>query len=331
MAEPTPGRGASRAGARSLIVLRRGRRGRARAGRRHERAADRGPAGRLPHAAAHRRADRRDGLVAVARVAATTGPTRAVTDSESSSPILAARAADIASLTSETVGRRHRRRRASSGRAPSSMPPRAGCGPPSSSRTTSPPGPRRARRGSSTAGFDTSSTSGSGSSARRSRSANGSCSLAPNLVRIEPLLFPIYGIPFLSKAFYDAGLTLYDILGARHDGGWHRRLSKAATLELAPTLRQEGLRGGLVYHDGVEDDARYTLAVARTAIAAGAVAVTRVRATGLRTDPRSGVLSALLATDLADRHRTRDPDEGRRGCHRRLGGRSRPPVRAAAR
>ena len=122
--------------------------------------------------------------------------------------------------------------------------------------------------------------------------------LAPHLVRIEPLLFPIYGTPYLSKAFYDAGLTLYDILGARHDGGWHRRLSKAQTLELAPTLRQEGLRGGLVYHDGVEDDARYTLAVARTAVAAGAVAVTRVRATGLRSDPSSGVIEALTATDL---------------------------------
>lgn len=122
--------------------------------------------------------------------------------------------------------------------------------------------------------------------------------LAPHLVRIEPLLFPIYGIPFLSKAFYDIGLTLYDVLGARHDGGWHRRLSKSATLDLAPTLRQEGLRGGLVYHDGVEDDARFTLAVARTAVAAGAVAVTRVRATGVRLDPRSGVLDTLLATDL---------------------------------
>ncbi len=122
--------------------------------------------------------------------------------------------------------------------------------------------------------------------------------LAPHLVRLEPLLFPIYGIPFLSKAFYDAGLTLYDILGARHDGGWHRRLSRAATLELAPTLRQEGLQGGLVYHDGVEDDARYTLAVARTAQAADALVVTRVRATGLRSDPRSGVIEALLATDL---------------------------------
>ncbi len=29
--------------------------------------------------------------------------------------------------------------------------------------------------------------------------------LAPHLVRIEPLLFPIYGIPFASKAFYDTG------------------------------------------------------------------------------------------------------------------------------
>ncbi|MFL5670386.1 MAG: FAD-dependent oxidoreductase, partial [Chloroflexota bacterium] len=122
--------------------------------------------------------------------------------------------------------------------------------------------------------------------------------LAPHLVRIEPLLFPIYGIPFASKAFYDAGLTLYDILGARHDGGWHRRLSTADTLKLAPTLRRDGLRGGLVYHDGVEDDARYTLAVARTAIAAGGVAVTRVRATGVRKDA-SGVIAGLRAEDLA--------------------------------
>jgi glycerol-3-phosphate dehydrogenase len=124
--------------------------------------------------------------------------------------------------------------------------------------------------------------------------------LAPHLVTLEPLLFPIYGIPYLSKAFYDAGLTLYDLLGARHDGGWHRRLSRADTLEIAPSLKADGLRGGLLYHDGMEDDARYTLAVARTALAAEAapVAVTRLRATGLRTDPRSGVAEALEVHDL---------------------------------
>jgi glycerol-3-phosphate dehydrogenase len=122
--------------------------------------------------------------------------------------------------------------------------------------------------------------------------------IAPHLVKIEPLLFPIYGLPFASTMFYDAGLTLYDILGARRDGGWHRRLSKAATLELAPTLRPEGLHGGLLYSDGVEDDARYTLAVARTAMAAGGVAVTRVRATGMRTDGTFGVIEAVEAEDL---------------------------------
>ena len=122
--------------------------------------------------------------------------------------------------------------------------------------------------------------------------------LAPHLVRLEPLLFPIYGIPFLSKAFYDTGLTMYDVLGARRDGGWHRRLSKADTLEIAPTLRHEGLRGGLLYHDGVEDDARYTLAVARTAVTDGGLAVTRVRATGLRTSDAYGTLEAVRAQDL---------------------------------
>ena len=64
--------------------------------------------------------------------------------------------------------------------------------------------------------------------------------IAPHLVTLQPLLFPIYGIPFASKAFYDAGLTLYDLLGARHDGGWHRRLRRSrgtgdgAVLSAAP-------------------------------------------------------------------------------------------------
>ena len=149
------------------------------------------------------------------------------------------------------------------------MPCRAGCVPRSSSRTTSRPGTSSRSSRLIHGGLRYLEQFRFGlvreALAERSRLLD----LAPHLVRLEPLLFPIYGIPFASKAFYDAGLTLYDILGARHDGGWHRRLSRGATLELAPTLRTEGLRGGLVYHDGVEDDARYTLAVARTAVAAG--------------------------------------------------------------
>jgi glycerol-3-phosphate dehydrogenase len=105
--------------------------------------------------------------------------------------------------------------------------------------------------------------------------------LAPHLVTIEPLLFPLFGWPVATRAFYQAGMTLYDLLGARKDGGWHRHLSVRQVLEHAPAMRRNGLRGGLMFHDGVEDDARYTLAVARSAREDGATIVTRASAESL--------------------------------------------------
>ena len=105
--------------------------------------------------------------------------------------------------------------------------------------------------------------------------------LAPHLVTIEPLLFPLFGLPVATRVFYQTGMTLYDVLGARRDGGWHRHLSVPEVLAHAPAIRRSGLRGGLMFHDGVEDDARYTLAVARSAQEDGATIVTRARAEDL--------------------------------------------------
>jgi glycerol-3-phosphate dehydrogenase len=123
--------------------------------------------------------------------------------------------------------------------------------------------------------------------------------LAPHLVTIEPLLFPLFGIPVVTRAFYQAGMTLYDVLGARRDGGWHRHLSVGQTVAMAPAIRRERLRGGLLFHDGVEDDARYTLAVARSAREDGATIVTRVRADALIED--GGRVVGVRARDtLAD-------------------------------
>jgi glycerol-3-phosphate dehydrogenase len=102
---------------------------------------------------------------------------------------------------------------------------------------------------------------------------------APHLVRLEPLLFPLYG-NVLSRPFYGTGLWMYDLLGAMRDGGRHRYLSPEAALEHTPALRRMGLRGAFVFHDGVEDDARLALAVARTAETRGAIVATRVRAHG---------------------------------------------------
>jgi glycerol-3-phosphate dehydrogenase len=102
--------------------------------------------------------------------------------------------------------------------------------------------------------------------------------LAPHLVTLEPFLFPIYGIPLVQQAFYGSGIFLYDLLGAHRDGGFAKHLRPSSAIDYAPDLRRRGLTGGIVYHDGVEDDARLALAVLRTALAGGAVAATRVRA-----------------------------------------------------
>jgi glycerol-3-phosphate dehydrogenase len=120
--------------------------------------------------------------------------------------------------------------------------------------------------------------------------------LAPHLVRLEPFLFPIYGWPIVHRAFYGSGILLYDLLGSRLDGGFARHLSRQETLDWAPDLRRDGLQGAMVYHDGVEDDARYTLAVVRTALALGARAVTGVRATG--TLERGGQAVGIRARDV---------------------------------
>ncbi len=107
--------------------------------------------------------------------------------------------------------------------------------------------------------------------------------LAPHLVRLEAFLFPLYGPPLVTRAMYEVGLTGYDLLGSRKSAGRHRHLGLEETLEYAPDLVRRDLRGALLYHDAMEDDARFTLAVVRTATTRwpdAALAVTRVRATG---------------------------------------------------
>ncbi|HEU0243435.1 MAG TPA: FAD-dependent oxidoreductase, partial [Candidatus Limnocylindrales bacterium] len=123
--------------------------------------------------------------------------------------------------------------------------------------------------------------------------------LAPHLVRLESFLFPLYGPPAVTRAFYEAGLTLYDLLGSRRSGGGHRHLGLEQTLDYAPNLVRTNLRGSLLYHDAMEDDARYALAVVRTALATGqggAVAVTRVKANGPLHD--RGRIAGAAVTDL---------------------------------
>jgi glycerol-3-phosphate dehydrogenase len=58
-------------------------------------------------------------------------------------------------------------------------------------------------------------------------------------------------------------------------------LSARSTLEKLPGLIGEGLRGGILYHDGQFDDARYAIALLRTFQDLGGTAINYVEAVGL--------------------------------------------------
>lgn len=90
---------------------------------------------------------------------------------------------------------------------------------------------------------------------------------APHLVHNLPFVVPNYD--WWEGPFYGIGLKLYDALAGRHGFGHSKGLSREKTLEFIPTLEPEGLRGGIVYHDGQFDDAR--LVINATGVYADAV------------------------------------------------------------
>jgi glycerol-3-phosphate dehydrogenase len=114
---------------------------------------------------------------------------------------------------------------------------------------------------------------------------------APHLTRAMPMVIPL--TPAVSRAqavLTMQGLRAGDVLRAaartpRSLLPGPSRLSVADTVALVPAVAREGLRGGLLSHDGqLEDDARLVVALARTAAAYGARVLSRVRAVDVTGD-----------------------------------------------
>src|SRR3954469_22106492 len=92
--------------------------------------------------------------------------------------------------------------------------------------------------------------------------------LCPHLVRPVPFLYPL--TEHWERPYVGAGMVLYDSLGGYKGLKRHRHLTKRGALKIAPALKRDYLVGGIQYYDAQVDDARHTLAVARTAAKYGA-------------------------------------------------------------
>jgi glycerol-3-phosphate dehydrogenase len=116
---------------------------------------------------------------------------------------------------------------------------------------------------------------------------------APHVVHELAFVVPAYR--WWDRPFYGLGLTLYDLLAGRHRIGRARKLSKAETLDRIPTLRADGLRGGIVYHDGQFDDARLLIDMLVTAAEHGATVLNYAPVTELLSE--GGRVTGVVARD----------------------------------
>lgn len=116
---------------------------------------------------------------------------------------------------------------------------------------------------------------------------------APELVHAMEFVVPCFSQ--FERIKLRVGLGMYDALAGKQGAGATRWLSRRETMERLLTVRSKGLDGGVAYWDAQFDDARLAVALMRTAVARGAVALNYMRADALRV--KGGRVSAVVAID----------------------------------
>jgi glycerol-3-phosphate dehydrogenase len=121
--------------------------------------------------------------------------------------------------------------------------------------------------------------------------------LAPHLVRPLELVLPLHRA-IVDRVWLGAGVAVYDALAHRRSNPLprHRHLSRQATLARVPALAPEPITGAIRFWDAQVDDARLTVAVARTAAAHGAHILTSARVTGFERD--AGRVAGVHVVDV---------------------------------
>ena len=123
---------------------------------------------------------------------------------------------------------------------------------------------------------------------------------APHLVTVLPFLVPVLKsggrIDRRLAPLIGGALWMYDLTGGLRIGRRHRRITIDRALAHIPTLDRNRLTGAYVLFDAHADDARLTLAIARTAAAHGAATANYTKVVGF--DKHDGrVVSARVMAD----------------------------------
>ena len=117
---------------------------------------------------------------------------------------------------------------------------------------------------------------------------------APHLVQDLSFVIPSYD--WWNSPFYGLGLKVYDMMAGKLGLGPSTLLDREETLALIPNVKKEGLRGGVIYHDGQFDDARMAVSMAQTAENHGATLLNYLSVEGLLKD-ETEMITGVTAKD----------------------------------
>jgi len=112
---------------------------------------------------------------------------------------------------------------------------------------------------------------------------------APHLVHKLNFVVPMYS--YAAIPYYGAGLKAYELLSGKLSFGKSELLSIAETTQRLPTVRRDGLKGGILYRDGQFDDARYAIALMRTLEDLDGIALNYAEVTGFL--KRAGMIEGV--------------------------------------
>src|SRR6185437_4841417 len=124
---------------------------------------------------------------------------------------------------------------------------------------------------------------------------------APHLVRVLPFLLPVFTkdglLPRRLARLLGTTMWMYDLTGGLRIGKLHKRVSREEALAYMPTLHADNVAASYVYYDAQTDDARLTLAVARTAADYGAAVVNYANLDELEKGADGRVTGARVTAD----------------------------------
>jgi glycerol-3-phosphate dehydrogenase len=118
---------------------------------------------------------------------------------------------------------------------------------------------------------------------------------APHLTANQEFVIPVYTL--WDVILYSVGLKFYDLLSGKLSLGRSYFIGKSKTMVRLPLLKQEGLKGGIVYHDGQFDDSRMAITMAQSCVSNGTIVLNYFRVVSLLKDEK-GMITGVKAKDM---------------------------------